>query len=47
MEAVIIEDLGFRGYLEGPADLISRLLMEVTLVTTWLIGVTNLLTKVP
>ena len=35
------------GYLGGQGDLISRLIMGIIGVTTWVIGVTNLLTKSP
>ena len=36
-----------RGYLEGQGDIIIRLIMGITSVTIWVIGVTNLLTKSP
>ena len=36
-----------RLYLEGQADLVSRLKMAIIRVTIWLIGVINLLTKSP
>ena len=34
-------------YLEGQADLVSRLITRITGVTIWVIGVINLLTKSP
>ena len=34
-------------YLEGQGDLVTRLIMGITKVITWVIGVTNLLTKSP
>ena len=34
-------------YLEGQGDLVSRLLMGITGVTIWVMGVLNLLTKSP
>ena len=34
-------------YLEGQGDLVSRLIMGITRVTIWVIGVINLLTKFP
>ena len=34
-------------YLEGQGDLVSRLIMGITRVTMWVIGVINLLTKSP
>ena len=34
-------------YLEGHGDLVSRLIMEISGVTIWVIGVINLLTKSP
>ena len=33
--------------MEGRADLVSRLIREVTRVTKWVIAVINLLTKSP
>ena len=36
-----------REYLEGQGGLISRILMGITRVLIWVIGVTNLLTKSP
>ena len=33
--------------LEGQGDLVNRLIIGVTRVTIWVIGVTNLLTKSP
>ena len=35
------------GYLEGHGDLVSRLIMRVTGVTIWAIGVISILTKYP
>ena len=37
----------FIPYLEGQWDLVSMLLMGITRVTIWVIGVTNLLTTSP
>ena len=34
-------------YLEGQGDLVSGLIMGITRVTIWVIGVINLLTKSP
>ena len=34
-------------YLEGQGDLVSRLIMGITRVTIWVVGVINLLTKSP
>ena len=34
-------------YLEGQGDLISRSIMGISRVTTWVIGAINLLTKSP
>ena len=34
-------------YLEGQGDLLSRLIMGITRVTIWVIGVIKLLTKSP
>ena len=34
-------------YLEGPGDLVSRLIRGITGVTIWVIGVINLLMKSP
>ena len=34
-------------YMEGHGNLVSRLLIVITRVTTWIIGVINLLTKSP
>ena len=39
--------LSKRGYLEGQGDLVSGLIMGITRVTIWVIGVINLLTKSP
>ena len=39
--------LGFGVYLEGHGDLVSRLIMGITGVIIWLIGVIDLLTKSP
>ena len=36
-----------RSYLEGQGDLVSRLIMGISGVTIWVIGVINLLTKSP
>ena len=36
-----------RIYLEGHGDLVSRLIIRITRVTTWVFGVMNLLTKSP
>ena len=41
-----IRDQGL-GYLAGRGDLISRLIMGITRVIMWVIGVINLLTKPP
>ena len=35
------------GYLGGQGDLVSGLIMGITRVTIWIIGVINLLTKSP
>ena len=42
-----VQGLGFRDYLEGRGDLVSRLIMRVTVVIIWLIRVISLLTKPP
>ena len=34
-------------YLEGQGDLVSRLIMGITRVTLWVMGLINLLTKSP
>ena len=34
-------------YLEGPGDLVSRLIIGIIRVTTWVIGIIDLLTKSP
>ena len=34
-------------YLEGHEDLVSRLKVRITMVTVWVVGVINLLTKSP
>ena len=40
--------LEIRGaYLEGQGDLVSSLILGILRVTTWVIGVINLLTKPP
>ena len=41
--------LGFRVlfYMEGQGDLVSRLILGILRVTTWVIGLFNLLTKSP
>ena len=39
--------LGFNAYLEGHGDLLSRLIIRISRVTVWVIGVLNLLTKSP
>ena len=36
-----------RSYLEGQGDAVSRSIMRISRVTTWLMGVINLLTKCP
>ena len=36
-----------RVYLQGQGDLVSRLIMGISGVTIWVIGVLNLLTKSP
>ena len=38
-----VEGLG----LVGPGDLVSRVMMGITRVTSWVIGVINILTKSP
>ena len=40
-----VQGLGFR--VEGQGDLVSRLRMGIIRVTTWVIGVIDLLTKSP
>ena len=35
------------GYLEGQEDLVSRLIIGISRVTIWVMGVINLLTKSP
>ena len=39
--------LGFRVYLEGHGDFVSRLITDISGVVIWLMGVINLLTKSP
>ena len=41
------EAVGLMPYLEGQGDLVSGLIMGITRVTIWVIGVINLLTKSP
>ena len=38
-----VGQVGFRVYLEGQGDLVSRLIMGIIRVTIWVIGVINLL----
>ena len=45
--SAICKGLGLRDYLEGHGDLVSRLMIRITRVTIWVIGVINLLTKSP
>ena len=45
LPCVIYKDL--QDYLEGQGDLVSRLIMGITRVTIWVIGVISLLTKSP
>ena len=42
----VLQD-GFRGYLEGQGDLVSRSIMVITGVIMWVIGVISILTKSP
>ena len=35
------------GYLEGNGDLVHRLVIGITRVTIWVIGIINILTKSP
>ena len=39
--------LGFRVYLEGQGDLVTRLIVGIIGVAKWVIGVVNLLPKSP
>ena len=40
-------ELGFRVYLGGQGDFVSRLMIGINEVTIWVVGVINLLTKSP
>ena len=43
----VCRSLGFRVYLEGHGDLVSRLIMGIIGVIIWLIGFINLFTLSP
>ena len=45
--AVSLKQGPFRAYLEGQEDLVNGLIMGITWVPIWVIGVINLLTKSP
>ena len=40
-----LHDTAYIAYLEGQGDLVSRLIMGITRVTLWVMGLINLLTK--
>ena len=47
VKAVTLNPCNLEALLEGQGDLVSRLIMLITRVTIWVIGVANLRTKPP
>ena len=43
----LLQGLGFRVYLEGQGDLVSRLITPITHIVTLFIPIINLVTKSP